>query len=192
MRRSLSEIVYLSVCKIKTILFYRNARLIRFPIDIRGRDGILFGKQLTTGKYCRIETFSGKNKSLVFGNNIQINDFVHIASKASVTIGNNVLIASKVFITDLQHGSYLGDSLDSSPYEIAEKRKLSSKPVRIHDNVWIGEMVVILPGVNIGENSIIGASSVVTKSIPANCIAVGNPAKVIKTYNFSTNKWERI
>ena len=53
-------------------------------------------------------------------------------------------------------------------------------PVRIEDGVWIGGGVVILPGVTIGRNSVIGAGSVVTRSIPANCVAVGNPCRVIK------------
>lgn len=54
-----------------------------------------------------------------------------------------------------------------------------AKPVKIEDNAWIGGGVVILPGVTIGKNSVIGAGSVVTKSIPADCVAVGNPCKVI-------------
>ena len=103
-----------------------------------------------------------------------------------------MLIASKVFITDLEHGSYKGDEYDSVPDSIVKDRDLSSHDVIIEDNVWIGEMVSILPGVTIGKNSIIGSNSVVTKSIPENCIAVGNPAKIVKKYNYDTQKWERI
>jgi acetyltransferase-like isoleucine patch superfamily enzyme len=61
--------------------------------------------------------------------------------------------------------------------------------VRIEKGCWIGEKVIILPGVNIGERSIIGAGSVVTKSIPAYSIAVGNPARVIKTWNKDSKQW---
>jgi lipopolysaccharide O-acetyltransferase len=68
---------------------------------------------------------------------------------------------------------------------------LYSSPVIIEENVWIGEYVSILPGVTIGRGSIIGSMSVVNKNIPAFCIAVGAPAKVIKRYNFTTNKWEK-
>ncbi|MNY78908.1 Galactoside O-acetyltransferase [compost metagenome] len=61
------------------------------------------------------------------------------------------------------------------------KRRLYSKgPVIIEDNVWLGEGVVVLPGVTIGENSIVGANAVVTKSIPKNCVAGGNPARIIR------------
>jgi lipopolysaccharide O-acetyltransferase len=60
----------------------------------------------------------------------------------------------------------------------------------IGDNVWIGESVMILPGVKIGRGSVIGAGSVVTKSIPEFSIAVGNPAKVVKTFSADTNTWQ--
>ena len=67
-----------------------------------------------------------------------------------------------------------------------------SKEVHIGNNVWIGEFVSVLPGVTIGEGSIIGSTSEVSKDIPAFFIAVGSPAKVIKTFNKDTNKWEMI
>lgn len=192
-KKSFVEIIYLLYCKFISILLFPSSRIIRQPIDIRGKKGIDFGSNLTTGYCCRFESHSEKNdKVLVFGDNIQINDFVHIAALKHVKIGNNVLIASKVFISDLEHGSYSGDENDSIPHSTVKDRALSSKPVVIEDNVWLGEHVSVLPGVTIGENSIIGANSVVTKSIPANSIACGVPAKVIKKYNFETKKWERV
>lgn len=193
MKKSFLEFLYLGYSFIVTKLTIPSARLLRQPIDIRGKKGIDFGKQLTTGYHCRLEAHNeDKNVSLHFGNNIQINDFVHIAALNEVRIGDNVLIASKVFITDLEHGSYAGNENDSSPDSIVKERPLCSKSVIIKDNVWIGEHVSILPGVTVGENSIIGANSVVTKSIPANSIAVGIPAKVIKQYNFETKRWEKV
>lgn len=193
MKKDFFEILYLAKCKILTSIFFSSSRLIRFPIDVRGRSCIDFGRKLTTGKYCRIESFSENGeKTLFFGNGVQINDFVHISALEKVEIGDNVLIASKVFIADLEHGSYSGDLNDSVPNTIVKDRPLSSKHVKIGDNVWIGELVSILPGVTIGENSIIGANSVVTKNIPANCIAVGNPARVIKQYNLEKKIWEHV
>jgi acetyltransferase-like isoleucine patch superfamily enzyme len=62
----------------------------------------------------------------------------------------------------------------------------------VEDNVWIGANSVITAGVTIGKNAIIGAGSVVTKNIPAYSVAVGNPARVIKQYNFETAAWERV
>lgn len=193
MKKSFLEFLYLGYSFIVTKLTIPSARLLRQPIDIRGKSGIAFGKQLTTGYHCRFEAHNkDENISLHFGNNIQINDFVHIAALKEVRIGNNVLIASKVFITDLEHGSYIGNEDDADPCSIVKDRQLSSKSVVIEDNVWLGEHVSVLPGVTIGENSIIGANSVVTKSIPPNSIAVGSPAKVIKQFNFETKRWEKV
>ena len=64
--------------------------------------------------------------------------------------------------------------------------------MKIGDNVWLGEGVIVMPGVTIGNGCVIGAHSVVNKSIPDNCIAVGTPAKIIKRYSFDSKKWERV
>ena len=128
---------------------------------------------------------------MIFGNDVQINDFVHIAAAEHVEIGNNVLIAGKVFISDICHGNYSDSEKISDPYEHPKDRPLSAKSVVIHDDVWIGEHVSILPDVEIGKGCIIGANSVVTKSIPEYCMAVGNPAKIIKEYDEISKTWKR-
>jgi acetyltransferase-like isoleucine patch superfamily enzyme len=179
----------LLISLIYTKLFFRQARLIRLPFDIRSKRLIKIGKNFTTGFGCRIEAFNNENVTCItFGDNVQINDYVHIGAISSVTIGNNVLMASKVYITDHNHGSY-DELLSDHPMSIPSSRKLVCKPVTIEDNVWIGESVCILPGVKIGEGCVIGALSVVTKSIPPYSIAVGNPARVVKKYDFETHKW---
>jgi len=182
--------IVLFISLIYTKIFFPRSRLIRLPIDVRNRNNIFWGINLTTGFNCRIEAYSSfpKKKVLYFGNNIQINDFVHIAAAEEIFIGNNVLIASKVFITDISHGSYNGDNQDS-PITIPSGRKLLTKPVKIDDNVWIGESVNIMPGVKIGFGSIIGAGAVVTKDIPPYSIAVGNPARVIKEFDNRSQSW---
>ena len=87
---------------ILTKLFYKKARLIRQPFDIRGKKYVEIGEKFTTGVGCRLEAYpNNKKKILKIGKNVQINDYVHIAARESVIIEDNVLIASKVFITDL-------------------------------------------------------------------------------------------
>lgn len=179
---------------IYTKLFFRSARLIRLPFDVRNRKYIKIGKYFTTGFGCRLEAFPANNDikyCIEIGENVQINDYVHIGSIESVKIGNNVLMASKIYISDHNHGIYEGEFCDN-PLIIPAIRKSVSKRVIIEDNVWIGESVCILPGVIIGEGSVIGALSVVTKSIPPFSIAVGNPAKIVKKYDFVTNKWIKL
>lgn len=176
---------------VRTRIFYPEARLIRFPFEVRGRGNIIFSSGFTSGRYCRLEAYAVDPKADVisFGKNCQINDSVHVAAINKISIGDDVLIASRVFITDLSHGIYNGEH-PSHPDSICRERVLHFKPVIVEANVWLGEGVVVLPGVTIGKSSIIGANSVVSKNIPAYSIAVGNPAKVIKSFNFITNKWD--
>ena len=189
---SFLQILFLSYFKIRTVLIFPKARIIRFPIDIRGKKFIQVSKGFTTGVGCRIEAYPKTDKKvLFFGENFQMNDYVHITAMESVKIGNDVLLASKIYISDCSHGSYSGDENDSHPDSIPHDRPLSSKPVAIEDNVWLGEFVSVLPGVTIGKGSIVGANSVVSKNLPPYVIAVGTPAKPIKKFNFETNKWEK-
>lgn len=179
---------------IRTKFIFSQARIIRFPIDIRGKKFIQISEGFTTGVGCRIEAYpiDNRTKTLFIGKNFQMNDYVHITARENVKIGNNVLLASKIYVSDCSHGSYAGDLNDSSPDSIPHTRKLFSKPVVIEDNVWLGEFVSVLPGVTIGKGTIVGANSVVSQSLPPNIIAVGTPAKPIKKYNFETQRWEKI
>lgn len=89
------------------------------------------------------------------------------------------MIASNVFITDHDHGDTSPESLEITP----SKRPLRHSPVKIEDNVWIGQNAIILKGVTIGESSIIAAGSVVTRDIPPFCVAAGIPAAILKQVN---------
>lgn len=177
-----------------TRMLFPNARIIRRPYYIRGRKHITLGNGLTTGIGLRIDAFPSNKESVVLrmGDNIELNDYVHIGAIESVTLGNNILIASKVFITDHNHGNYSGITGHEDPNIPPRLRKWHSSPVIIEDNVWIGEQVTILPGVKIGKGCVIGAMSLVNKSIPPYSIAVGIPAKVIKQFDFNTQKWEKV
>lgn len=176
-----------------TRALFPNARLIRLPFDIRNRHSIFIGDRFTSGFWCRIEAYPKTRdaKSLIIGRDVEINDFVHISAGEKVSIGDNVLIASKVFISDINHGRYNGFNQDS-PNLPPNDRELSTNPVFIYDNVWIGEGVCVMPGVTIGKGCIIGALSVVTKDIPDYTIAVGTPAIPIKKFDFKLKEWVRI
>lgn len=186
--------VYLLYCFLRTKLLFHNARIIRFPIDIRNKRGMRISKGFTTGKYCRLEVENAENDlvRLSIGENVQFNDFCHITAAEKVVIGKNVLLASKVYISDVSHGAYGMKDIHSNPNEIPKDRPLVTSGVIIHDNVWLGDGVCVLPGVTIGRGSIIGANAVVNRDISAYTIAVGIPAKPVKRFNFDNNKWERI
>lgn len=188
----LIETIKNGISLIFTKLFYSNARLIRLPVYIRGKKKITFRKGLTTGYGCRFEAFNikGSNIQKIFiGSNCKMGDHVHLAAGEKLIIGDNCLMASKIYISDISHGQYNGSSFNSSPNESPDQRPLFTQPVHIGDNVWIGENVSILPGTTIGNGCVIGANAVVNSNIPDNCIAVGIPARVIKKYSFSEERW---
>lgn len=188
-------VIKLFIYRFRTKLFYKNSKLIRFPFEIRGKRNIEWKDGFTTGKYCRIEAYPhlyNQKKIIKIGKNFQMNDSVHIGGVGEIIIGDNVLIASRVYITDTCHGDYNNKLSQSSPEEIPHTREITYKPVKIGNNVWIGEGCAILPGVTIGDGAIIGANSVVTKNISKNTIAVGNPIKIIKKYNNKEKKWMKI
>lgn len=173
---------------------FPTARLVRFPIYIRGRRAIRFGAHFTTGRHVRLDAFpiESNRTVLVIGNDVQLNDAVHIGAAELVEIGDNTLIASRVFITDHGHGIYDRQDTGSLPEIAPIERSIVAKPVHIGRNVWLGEQVCILPGVTIGDGAIIGAGSVVTRNIPARCVAVGNPARVIRQWDSTTQEWKRV
>lgn len=153
------------------------------PVHSIGMKNILIGDNFKAGERLKLRAFNNWegesfNPKIIIGNNVNIETDCHISAINKVEIGDNVLIASFVFISDHSHGNINVTDLDKPPLE----RPLFSKgPIVIKNNVWIGEKATILSNVTIGENSVIGANSVVTKDIPPNCVACGNPAKVIKT-----------
>lgn len=171
-----------------TKLTFHKARLIRRPIYIRGRSSIVGGNGLTTGRFCRFDLPGRKKQTLFIGDNCEFGDLTHIVAYKDLKIGNNVLIASKCFISDTNHGQYSGEEQDD-PYTCPNSRTLKTKSVSIGDNVWIGENAVILAGSHIGSGSIIGANSVISKTIPDNSIVVG-ANRIIKQYNKKSKKWE--
>lgn len=114
---------------------------------------------------CILSTIQSKAR-LTIGRNCGFSGTV-IGCFESITIGNNVRCGANTLITD-------------SDWHLDDPRAGSPKSVVIGDNVWLGEGCKILKGVTIGENSVIGAGAVVTRSIPANVIAGGNPCNVLK------------
>ena len=126
------------------------------------------------------------------GHRVNCSEFVHITATHAVTIGDDVLIGSGVHITDHAHGRYTGHAQDG-PDTAPVRRALSSgRAVRIEANVWLGDGVVVLPGVTIGAGSIVGANSVVSKDIPPGVIAVGAPAKAVKAFDPVTKSWRSL
>ncbi|KUJ50596.1 hypothetical protein [Chryseobacterium sp. JAH] len=156
--------------------------LFQFPSRVEGTEFIEIGKDFQSGKNLRLQAINVYKKfrfnpEIKIGNNVTINPNCQISAINSIKIGNDVLIASYVFISDHSHGKHDFSDISVKPIE----RILDSKGgIVIGDNTWIGQGVSILSNVKIGKNVIIGANSVIVKDIPDNAIVVGVPGKVIK------------
>ncbi|MGI9857965.1 sugar O-acetyltransferase [Vibrio vulnificus] len=143
------------------------------PSEMEKRTAILRDLLAEVGENCYIEAPLRANwgKHTHLGNNVYANFNLTLVDDTHIYIGNSVMIAPNVTIATAGH-----------PIDPELRRKVAqfNIPVHIKDNVWIGANSVVLPGVTIGENSVIGAGSVVTKDIPANVVAVGNPCRVLR------------
>jgi len=159
-----------------------SGKLIRHqPVLLKGNGKIIVGENVEIGvvssacfhnSYGYIEARK-TNSKIVFGDNVKINNNVLVvADQSEIIIEENVIIGinCQIFNSDFHN---LHPSQRNSI-------NFKSEAIRIHKNVFLGNNVIILKAVTIGENSIIGAGSVVATSIPANVVAAGNPAKVLK------------
>ena len=144
------------------------------PLDREARDRAIRGILGKAGKNCVVEQplFCTYGYNTTVGDNFFLNVNGKLMDSGKITIGNNVFIAPNVCIITEEHAMDVEQRLAGLEY---------AHPVTIGDNVWICTGALILPGVTIGANSVIGAGSVVTKDIPANCLAVGNPCCVIRS-----------
>ena len=143
------------------------------PLDRTGRQeaiGRILGR---VGKNCVVEQpfFCTYGYNTVVGDNFFLNVNGKLMDSGKITIGNNVFIAPNVSIITEEHAMEVGQRLEGLEY---------THPVTIGNNVWICTGAIVLPGVTIGDNSVIGAGSVVTSDIPQNSLAVGNPCRVIR------------
>ena len=144
------------------------------PSDQIGRTEMLRGMFAEIGEGCYIEPPLRANwggKHIHLGNYIYINFNFTAVDDGEIYIGNHVMLGPNVTIATAGHPVYP---------PLRERGIQYNLSVRIGDNVWVGAGVVMVPGVTIGENAVIGAGSVVTKDIPANVVAVGNPCRVMR------------
>ena len=132
------------------------------------------GRGMSISPLCHV----GCPELLAVGDHVQINPFTHIFAGGGVAIGAGTLISSNCVITSVTHLKHSA-ARHLAPAESAGE-KPALRPVRIGRNVWIGAGAIILPGVTIGDHSIIGAGAVVTKDVPEKCVYVGNPARLLE------------
>jgi acetyltransferase-like isoleucine patch superfamily enzyme len=152
----------------------------------RTRLDVVPWNKFSLGKDSTIEDFTAINNGV---GDVIVGDRTRIGLSNTligpVKVGNDVRLAQNVVLSGLNH-NYTEINCP------IHKQGVSTKPIVIEDESWIGANVVIVPGITIGRHSIVAAGSVVTKNIPAYCVAAGNPARLLKRYDFNTKQWTKI
>lgn len=173
---------------------------VQAPWRISNAKHISLGSNITLGPGCMINAicrYPGRflsdvphdtqsreyNPSIVIGDRVSVTGYLGLSAVQSVTIEDDVIIASHVFISDNAHGRSRVDI----PYKYQPLEDIS--PVLIGRGSWLGEHAVIMPGVQVGEFSIVGANSVVTRDVPPRSIVAGAPAKVIRQWSDEKSAW---
>lgn len=139
-----------------------------------------------------IYSFGGQdfNPLIDIGRNFCAADGLHISAINSISIGDDCLFGSGVYISDHNHGSYKAD-MQSDVNEAPIKRRLTSfGKVDIGSKVWLGDNVIVVGSVSIGSGSVIGANSVITKDVPPNVMVAGSPYRILKKFNVKSKRWE--
>ena len=144
------------------------------PSEMKKREALLKEMLGSVGEGCYIEPPFHSNwggKHVHFGNNVYANFNLTCVDDADIYVGDKVMFGPNVVLATANHP--ICPKLREMAYQY-------NREIHIGNNVWLGAGVIVVPGVTIGENSVIGAGSVVTKDIPANVVAVGNPCRVLR------------
>lgn len=167
-------------------------RLFSFTYLKRGKGSVIYRsvrkdlppfRKFSLGKYSVVEDFSCLNNAV---GDLTIGDYTRVGLRNTiigpVSIGNHVNLAQNITVTGLNHNF-------EDVHIPIDEQGVSTSPVIIEDDVWIGANAVILPGVTIGKHSVVAAGSVVNRSIPPYSVCAGIPARIVKQFNFERNEW---
>lgn len=167
-----------AVALVRAHWYLRHARSIGRRVRVRGRPSVVARGELTVGDrvqlvstVARLELIAERGATLRIGDRTLVNFGTSIVAHERITIGSRCLIGTNCMI------------MDTPFHDVHPERRLErppTKPVTIGDNVWLAARVVVMPGVTIGDDSVIGIGSIVTTDIPAGTLAVGSPAKVVR------------
>jgi acetyltransferase-like isoleucine patch superfamily enzyme len=183
------------IVSLKTILYYRRVfgrvgrgTLVYSPMLLSNPRFVFIGERTLIRQGARIEAIVLDERNpprIVIGSNVNIEQNCHLVCSSKIEIGNNVTITGQCAIVDTAHP--FEDVID--PGKVGERINTRPTPVSIGDGSFLGFGSVILPGVSIGKKCVIGANSTVTRDVPDFCVAAGNPARVIKSFDWTTKTW---
>jgi acetyltransferase-like isoleucine patch superfamily enzyme len=153
------------------------------PTQLHGVERMTIGSHVYLGPGCWLLTHAAGGElripepggRLEIGDGTSIAGYCVLSAAVKVQIGRRVLFARNIYVADHRHG------FDGSDVAVLDMPADDMRPVTIGDGAWLGQNVVVLPGVTIGRHAIIGANSVVRDDVPAHSVAVGAPARVVRT-----------
>jgi len=186
--------LYAWIIKNKFCHFGKNS-IIMPVLNSANEKYISIGSYVDIGAFCRITVateFGGhkvksENKTRIkIGDNVSIGNNSFISANNNIEIGDNVIMSAYVFIADHDHG------FRDVEKNIGQQPLSEGGNVKIGDNVFLGVKSSILKNVTIGERAVVAADAVVTRDVPAYSMVAGNPAKIIKRYDFEKKEWIKI
>jgi serine acetyltransferase len=184
-----------AIVQLKTALYYSfvfgkvgyRCRIYK-PLLLSNPRFVFIGNHTLIRPGARIETIvidEARPPALVIGNNVNIEQNVHLICGTGIVIEDNVSIAPNCAILDTKHP--FRDITNET--KLGDRLEAGVNPVRVGANTLIGFGSIILPNVHIGRNCVIGANSTVRHDVPDYCIAAGNPASIIMRYDFACKRW---
>jgi carbonic anhydrase/acetyltransferase-like protein (isoleucine patch superfamily) len=157
------------------------------PLRLANAHFIHLADGVTINRDCWIHVLSpeaaGPTPTLIIGQGCSIGMGATISAAREVVIGQRVMLARNVYISDHRHG------YEEVGRSIADQGISGVKPTSIGDESWLGQNVCVLAGVRIGKHCVIGANSTVTTDLPDYSVAVGSPARMVKRYDFRSERW---
>jgi acetyltransferase-like isoleucine patch superfamily enzyme len=154
---------------------------IQYPVRLNGELGISIGADVFIASNCWLATYEhdGRRGSLEIGEGTRITGYCVLAAAASVSIGRSVLFARNVYVADHRHG------FEDTSRPVLEQGFAGVAPVEICDGAWLGQNVVVAPGVRIGVGAVVGANSFVREDVEDHSVAVGSPARIVRRFGDS-------
>ncbi len=151
---------------------------IQHPLRLNGERGISIGADVFIASNCWLATYEheGRPGSLEIGDGTRITGYCVLAAAASVKVGRSVLFARNVYVADHRH------AFEDTRRPIVDQGFAGVAPVEICDGAWLGQNVVVAPGVRIGVGAVVGANSFVREDIEDYAVAVGSPARVVRRF----------
>jgi acetyltransferase-like isoleucine patch superfamily enzyme len=157
--------------------FAPSAR-VQYPLRLDGERRIAIGPDVFIASNCWLATYEvdGSAGELEIGAGTRITGYCVLAAAARVTLGRSVLLARNVYIADHRH------AYDDTTRPVVDQGFAGIAPIEIGDGAWLGQNVVVAPGVRIGRGAVIGANSFVREDVGDHCVAVGAPARIVRRF----------